>query len=57
MLEALYILNLNVINKIIDETECLNETQKTFYKTILKERKERILDQALEIITQKENEE
>lgn len=49
-------INLAVINKIIDETKCLNEIQKTFYKTILKERKERILDQALEIITKKENE-
>lgn len=32
------------INKIVDETPFLSELQISFYKTMLKERKERILD-------------
>lgn len=32
------------INKIVEETPFISDLQKTFYKTILKERKERILD-------------
>ena len=32
------------INKIIDETPFISDLQKTFYKTILKERKEHILN-------------
>lgn len=35
---------LTKINRIIDETPYINELQKSFYKTILKERKEKILD-------------
>lgn len=32
------------INKFIDSVECITELEKNFYKTIIKERKERILD-------------
>lgn len=32
------------INKIVEETPFISDLQKTFYKTMLKERKERILD-------------
>lgn len=37
-------IDMKKINQIIDETPFLSELQKAFYKTMLKERKERILD-------------
>lgn len=37
-------INMKEINAIIDETPFITELQKNFYKTILSERKERILD-------------
>lgn len=47
------------INKIIDDTPFITELQKKFYKIILKERKERILDASFEKLckyeTQKKN--
>lgn len=43
-------IDLDKINRIIDETEYITDLQKTFYKTMLKARKEIILDKSLEII-------
>ena len=40
-------INLEKINQIIDETPYIDDLQKNFYKTILKERKEKILDSSL----------
>ena len=40
-------INLEKINQIIDETPYIGNLQKNFYKTILKERKEKILDSSL----------
>lgn len=37
-------INMNEINKIIDETPFISDLQKNFYKTMLYERKEKILD-------------
>lgn len=37
-------INMNEINKIIDETPFISDLQKNFYKTMLCERKEKILD-------------
>lgn len=42
------------INKIIDDLDCISDLQKQFYKTMLKERKERILDRAI-LLTIKEH--
>lgn len=41
-------INLQRINELIEEVSCLNELQRNFYKTMLKERKEKILDFSLE---------
>lgn len=37
-------INMDVICRVVDETPLISELQKTFYKTMLRERKERILD-------------
>lgn len=37
-------INMDKINRIIDETPIISDLQKEFYKTMLWERKERILD-------------
>ena len=37
-------IDLSKINKIIDDTPYITELQKRFYKKVLKERKEKILD-------------
>lgn len=37
-------INMDKINKVIDETPFISDLQKEFYKTMLRERKERILD-------------
>lgn len=47
-------INLEKINQIIDETPYINELQKSFYKTMLKERKEKILDASLEKLRKRE---
>lgn len=47
-------INLERINKIIDDTPYINDLQKNFYKTILKERKEKILDASLEKLRKRE---
>jgi hypothetical protein len=41
-------IDMKKINTLIDETPFITELQKDFYKTILKERKERILDYSLQ---------
>lgn len=41
-------INLNEINMIVDNTPFISEKQKLFYKTMIKERKERIIDFSLE---------
>lgn len=41
-------INLERINEIIEDIPCINELQKTFYSTMLKERKEKILDFSLQ---------
>lgn len=48
-------IDLAKINRIIDETPYINELQKSFYKTILKERKEKILDASLEKLRRREH--
>lgn len=50
-------IDLEIINKIIDNTEGITELQKQFYKTILEERKTKILEKSLEILLEKEKEE
>lgn len=47
-------INLEKVNRIIDDTPYINELQKNFYKTILKERKEKILDASLEKLHKRE---
>ncbi len=42
-------IDMDKINKIIDETPIISDTRKNFYKTMIQERKEHILDHALEI--------
>ena len=38
------------INNLIDDIECITELEKTFYKTIIKERKEKILEYSINIL-------
>lgn len=47
-------INMNKINKIIDETPFITCLQKTFYKTMLAARKEKILDYSLTVLKNKE---
>ena len=42
------------INALIDETPSITELQKTFYKTMLAERKGRILDKSLQLLQKRE---
>ena len=42
------------MNEIIDQTPAISDLQKTFYKTMLQARKERILDYSLEQLMQRE---
>lgn len=37
-------IDMDKIDKIVDETPSISDLQKEFYKTMLRERKERILD-------------
>lgn len=48
-------INLEKINKIIDETPFISEARKNFYKEMIKYRKELILDKAYEKINGKKN--
>lgn len=43
-------IDLDVINQLIDNIECITQLQKTFYKTMLEQRKIKILDKSLEIL-------
>lgn len=38
------------INNLIDDIECITELEKAFYKTIIKERKEKILEYSINIL-------
>lgn len=49
-------ISMKKINRIIDDTPYITELQKTFYKTMLKERKEKILDASLEKLCRRERE-
>lgn len=44
----------NKINALIDETPAISDLQKTFYKTMLTERKEKILDKSLQLLLKRE---
>ena len=48
------VIDIKKIEEIIDNTVYLSELQKNFYKTMLKERKERILDFSLNLLMTKE---
>lgn len=43
-------IDLDKINKIIDDIECITDLEKKFYKTMIKERKERILEYSFNIL-------
>ena len=49
-------INMSAIYYIIDETPFVTELQRTFYKTILKERKKRILDFSFQKLCRQEGE-
>lgn len=42
------------IDALINETPAITDLQKTFYKTMLTVRKERILDKSMELLREKE---
>ena len=48
-------INMVKINEIIDNTPYISELQKNFYKTILQERKERILEFSYQKLYQQES--
>lgn len=47
-------IDLNKINKIIDEVEGISDIRKEFYKTMLRLRKEKIIDYSLNLLYEKE---
>ena len=47
-------IDMNKINTLIDETPFISDLQKTFYKRMLAERKEKILDKSLQILRKRE---
>lgn len=49
-------IDMNRINKLIDDIPVISELQKTFYKTLLKARKEHILDYSYNLLMSKEKE-
>lgn len=49
-------INMSEINAVIDEIPCITDLQKEFYKTMLAERKEKILDRSLMFLRQRERE-
>ena len=49
-------INLSKIKRIIDEIDCLSKVQKNFYYTMIKKRKEAILDVAYEALMKKRKE-
>lgn len=49
-------INMTKINAVIDEIPCITDLQKEFYKTMLEERKEKILDRSLMLLRRRERE-
>lgn len=49
-------IDLERINQLIDDTPYISDLQKRFYKTMIEERREKILVKALQRIRRKENE-
>ena len=47
-------INMQQINALIDETPFITDLQKNFYKTMLAERKEKILDKSLQLLRRRE---
>lgn len=47
-------IDMNRINALIDATPYISDLQKTFYKRMLSERKERILDKSLDLLRKRE---
>lgn len=47
-------IDLNEINKVIDGIEGISDVRKEFYKTMLKLRKEKIIDYSLNLLDEKE---
>ena len=47
-------IDMNKINTLIDETPFISDLQKTFYKRMLAERKEKILDKSLQLLRKRE---
>ena len=47
-------INMQKIYTLIDETPFITELQKKFYKTMLAERKEKILDKSLQLLRRRE---
>ena len=47
-------IDMNKINTLIDETLFISDLQKTFYKRMLAERKEKILDKSLQLLRKRE---
>jgi len=43
-------MNMNKINKLFEETPVISSTQKDFYKTMIEERKEKILDYSMRLL-------
>lgn len=48
-------IDMNKINTLIDETPFISDLQKTFYKRMLAERKEKILDKSLQLLRKREH--
>lgn len=46
-------IDLAKINHLIDDIECINDLEKNFYKTMIKERKEKILEYSINILSKK----
>lgn len=47
-------IDMGKINQLIDDTPYIADLQKTFYKTMLSERKEKILDKSLQLLKKRE---
>ncbi len=47
-------IDMNKINALIDETPSITELQKSFYKTMIAERKDKILDKSLHLLRKRE---
>ena len=43
-------IDLDKINELIDSVECIGNLEKRFYKTMIKERKERILEYSINLL-------